>query len=103
MIAHGPVGYTIGVLRDADLQRRFAAAGARWLQVAVKPAKPFAFCTLAPDDVPVFGLPGNPSSTMVTFEIFARAAISPTPASKPCSAAPLAPMRTSWANRRSSS
>jgi hypothetical protein len=26
MIAHGPVGYTIGVLRDADLQRRFAAA-----------------------------------------------------------------------------
>ena len=31
-----------------------------WMQIAIKPAKPFAFGTL--DGVPVFGLPGNPSA-----------------------------------------
>lgn len=47
----------------------------RWMQVAIKPAKPLAFGTVAgPDDrrVPVFGLPGNPVSSMVSFEVFAR-------------------------------
>jgi len=42
----------------------------RWMQVAIKPAKPFAFGTVA--GVPVFGLPGNPVSSMVSFELFAR-------------------------------
>lgn len=42
----------------------------RWMQVAIKPAKPFAFGTIG--DVPVFGLPGNPVSSMVSFELFAR-------------------------------
>lgn len=41
-----------------------------WMQVAIKPAKPLAFGTL--DGVPVFGLPGNPVSSMVSFELFAR-------------------------------
>lgn len=41
-----------------------------WMQVAIKPAKPFVFGLL--DDVPVFGLPGNPVSSMVSFELFAR-------------------------------
>lgn len=41
-----------------------------WMQVAIKPAKPFVFGVL--DDVPVFGLPGNPVSSMVSFELFAR-------------------------------
>jgi molybdenum cofactor synthesis domain-containing protein len=41
-----------------------------WMQVAIKPAKPLAFGTV--DDVPVFGLPGNPVSSMVSFELFAR-------------------------------
>ncbi len=45
----------------------------RWMQVAIKPAKPFAFGLV--DDVPVFGLPGNPVSSMVSFELFARPAI----------------------------
>ena len=45
----------------------------RWFQVAVKPAKPFAFGTV--EGVPVFGLPGNPVSSMVSFELFARPAI----------------------------
>ncbi len=45
----------------------------RWMQVAIKPAKPFAFGLV--DDVPVFGLPGNPVSSLVSFELFARPAI----------------------------
>lgn len=42
----------------------------RWMQVAIKPAKPLAFGLV--DDTPVFGLPGNPVSSMVSFELFAR-------------------------------
>jgi len=45
----------------------------RWMQVAIKPAKPFAFGLL--DGVPVFGLPGNPVSSLVSFELFARPAL----------------------------
>jgi molybdopterin biosynthesis enzyme len=45
----------------------------RWMQVAVKPAKPLAFGVV--DRVPVFGLPGNPVSSMVSFELFARPAL----------------------------
>jgi molybdopterin biosynthesis enzyme len=40
------------------------------MQVAIKPAKPFAFGTIG--DTPVFGLPGNPVSSLVSFELFAR-------------------------------
>jgi molybdenum cofactor synthesis domain-containing protein len=43
------------------------------LQVAIKPAKPFAFGAV--DGTPVFGLPGNPVSSLVSFELFARPAI----------------------------
>lgn len=49
-----------------------------WMQIAIKPAKPFAFGELrrADDDtVPVFGLPGNPVSSMVSFELLARPAL----------------------------
>jgi len=42
----------------------------RWMQVAIKPAKPLAFGTVG--HVPVFGLPGNPVSSMVSYELFAR-------------------------------
>ena len=45
-------------------------ADMRWMQVAIKPAKPLAFGTL--EGTPVFGLPGNPVSSMVSFELFAR-------------------------------
>lgn len=45
----------------------------RWMQVAIKPAKPLAFGTVA--GTPVFGLPGNPVSAMVSFELFARPAL----------------------------
>ena len=45
----------------------------RWMQVAIRPAKPLAFGLV--DGVPVFGLPGNPVSAMVSFELFARPAL----------------------------
>jgi molybdopterin molybdotransferase len=42
-------------------------------QVAIKPAKPLAFGVI--DGTPVFGLPGNPVSSLVSFELFARPAL----------------------------
>lgn len=45
----------------------------RWMQIAIKPAKPFAFGLV--DGVPVFGFPGNPVSSMVSFELFGRPAL----------------------------
>jgi len=45
----------------------------RWMQVAIRPAKPLAFGLVG--GVPVFGLPGNPVSSMVSFELFARPAL----------------------------
>lgn len=42
-------------------------------QVAMQPAKPFAFGHL--DGAPLFGLPGNPVSAMVAFEQFVRPAL----------------------------
>jgi molybdopterin molybdotransferase len=44
----------------------------RWMQVGIRPAKPFAFGILAGPGTPVFGLPGNPVSAMVSFELFVR-------------------------------
>jgi molybdenum cofactor synthesis domain-containing protein len=44
-----------------------------WMQVAIRPAKPLAFGLVA--DAPVFGLPGNPVSSMVSYELFARPAL----------------------------
>jgi len=44
-----------------------------WWQVAVKPGKPLAFGTVR--GTPVFGLPGNPVSSLVSFELFARPAL----------------------------
>src|SRR5262249_51389669 len=41
-----------------------------WMQVAIRPAKPFAFGRVG--DAPVFGLPGNPVSSMVSYEVLAR-------------------------------
>jgi molybdopterin molybdotransferase len=48
-------------------------------RVAVQPGKPFAFGTADPPDgsqpILLFGLPGNPVSTVVTFELFVRPAL----------------------------
>ncbi len=45
----------------------------RWMQIAIRPAKPFAFGIV--EGTPVFGLPGNPVSSMVSFELLARPAL----------------------------
>ena len=48
-----------------------------WL-VNMRPGKPVAFATIASERkgaLPVFALPGNPVSAMVTFELFVRPAI----------------------------
>ncbi len=48
-------------------------AGLFFTQVAIQPGKPLVFGKVG--SRPVFGLPGNPISTMVTFEVFARIAL----------------------------
>ena len=52
----------------------------RFWQVKMKPGKPLAFGVLRGNaehrrDVPLLGLPGNPVSAMISFEVFARPAI----------------------------
>ncbi len=69
-------GVSVG---DADLVRvvleRLSGDTMRWMQVAIRPAKPFAFGRLAASGIPVFGLPGNPVSSVVSFELFVRPAL----------------------------
>ncbi len=69
-------GVSVG---DLDLVRvvleKLSAGKMRWMQVAIRPAKPFAFGVLAASATPVFGLPGNPVSAMVSFELFVRPAL----------------------------
>jgi molybdenum cofactor synthesis domain-containing protein len=53
-------------------------ADMHWFQIAMKPAKPFAFGTMpgvGERTVPIFGLPGNPVSSLMSFELIARPAI----------------------------
>ena len=55
------------------LERLAGASAFTWSQVAIKPAKPLAFGVV--EGMPVFGLPGNPVSSRVSFELFARPAL----------------------------
>jgi molybdopterin biosynthesis enzyme len=48
-------------------------AAMAWMQVAIRPAKPFAFGRIGA--TPVFGLPGNPVSSLVGCELFAKPAL----------------------------
>jgi molybdenum cofactor synthesis domain-containing protein len=61
------------------IERIVGARGGRyeWSQVAIKPAKPLAFGAVQRGGrvVPIFGLPGNPVSSHVSFELFARPAL----------------------------
>ena len=47
---------------------------ARSMQVAIRPGKPFAY-GITPTGIPLFGLAGNPVSTLVGFELFVRPAL----------------------------
>jgi molybdopterin molybdotransferase len=44
-------------------------------KVAMQPGMPQGFGTIGPDDTPFFGLPGNPVSSYVSFEVFVRPAL----------------------------
>jgi len=66
-VSMGDADFVKGVLDD------LSGGTFRWFQVAIKPAKPFAFGTVG--GTPVFGLPGNPVSCLVSFEVFARPGI----------------------------
>jgi molybdopterin molybdotransferase len=67
-------GVSVG---DFDLTKVVLEAAShhrmRWTQVAIRPAKPFAFGPLGA--ALVLCLPGNPVSSMVSFECFARPAL----------------------------
>jgi molybdenum cofactor synthesis domain-containing protein len=69
-------GVSVG---DLDLVRvvleKLSGGKMRWMQVAIRPAKPLAFGVLGDTGTPVFGLPGNPVSAMVSFELFVRPAL----------------------------
>ncbi len=62
-VSVGDYDFVKDVLGELGMQMAF------W-QVAMKPGKPLAFGTI--QGKPVFGLPGNPVSSMVSFEQFVR-------------------------------
>jgi molybdopterin molybdotransferase len=66
-------GVSVGA-RDL-VRAALAAAGARldFWRVAMRPGKPFTFGRWG--ETAVFGLPGNPVSALVTFELFVRPAL----------------------------
>ena len=70
----------VSVGEHDHVKAALAALGAEqhlWL-VDMRPGKPITFATVASppkETLPVFGLPGNPVSAMVTFELFVRPAI----------------------------
>ena len=44
-------------------------------RIAMQPGMPQGFGTIGPEQVPFFGLPGNPVSSYVSFEVFVRPAL----------------------------
>ena len=65
-ISVGDYDFVKDVLKDLGTVMKF------W-RVAMKPGKPLAFGMIK--KIPVFGLPGNPVSSMLTFEQFVRPAL----------------------------
>lgn len=47
----------------------------RPMQVAIRPARPFAFGLLAASGAPVFCVPGNPVASVVSYEVLVRPAL----------------------------
>ena len=74
-------------------------------KVAMQPGMPQGFGTIGPDATPVFGLPGNPVSALVSFEAFVRPAlrkmIGATPVERPRVRAVTTAALTSPAGKRS--
>ena len=70
-VSMGDYDYVKVVLERLAAERPGSTYG--WMQIAIKPAKPLAFAAIG--GVPVFGLPGNPVSSRVSFELLARPAL----------------------------
>lgn len=68
-VSVGDLDYVKTVLKDICEGR------ARWMQVAIRPGKPFAYGIAGRNATPIFGLAGNPVSTRVGFEMFVRPAL----------------------------
>jgi molybdopterin molybdotransferase len=52
-----------------------AGSGIEFRRLAMQPGKPQGFGSIGPDHTPLLALPGNPVSSYVSFELFARPAI----------------------------
>jgi molybdopterin molybdotransferase len=68
-VSVGDYDLTPQALREAGVEVTFH-------KVAVKPGKPILFGVHADRKTPVVGLPGNPVSALVTFEVFVRPGLS---------------------------
>jgi len=70
------LGFSVGDLDvNACRLRKLSIGLAESMQVAIKPAKPFAFGRDAATGTPLFGLPGNPVAALVSYELLARPAL----------------------------
>ncbi len=67
-------GASVGEFDFIDKVLAELGAKTHFDRVAVKPGKPVTFATLGEDKL-LFGLPGNPVSSLVSFEIFCRPAL----------------------------
>lgn len=69
-------GVSVGVADHAkEVLGRLAAGTVQWMEVRIKPGKPFGFAVLGESNVPVLCLPGNPVSALVVFEVLVRPAL----------------------------
>ncbi|ARP71738.1 molybdopterin molybdenumtransferase MoeA [Streptomyces pluripotens] len=69
--AYDVVKEALAYTGDADE----AGGGVEFRKLAMQPGKPQGFGTIGPDFTPLLALPGNPVSSYVSFELFARPAI----------------------------
>lgn len=69
-------GVSVG---DHDLVRvvleKLCDQSMRWMQVAIRPARPFAFGVIAETRTPAFCVPGNPVAAAVSYEVLVRPAL----------------------------
>jgi len=72
-VSVGDFDYVSDALERIATEDASGASRVDWYQVAIKPAKPLCIGML--QGTPVFGLPGNPVSSFVSFELFARPAL----------------------------
>jgi molybdopterin molybdotransferase len=72
-VSVGDYDYVSAALEGIASDDPDRASRVDWFQVAIRPAKPLCFATVG--GRPVFGLPGNPVSSLVSYELFARPAL----------------------------